>query len=101
MSRASSFSRVMEFGPDHTALLPMHLLPPTSQWSDREVREQMVDSLAEVFHLDLTDDERAAYIEVLDQGGWRAFHLETPENQPRYVLEMIKLMAMHEGVITR
>jgi hypothetical protein len=101
MARAVAFSRVMEFGPDHTPLLPMHLFPPVAEWTDRDVRKQMVDALAGVFHLKLTEEEREAYIEVLDQNGWRALHLETPENQPRYVLEMMKLMAMHEGVITR
>lgn len=100
-ARSSTLRRVMEFGPERTPLVPMHLLPPIARWTEREVRGEMVDAIAAAFHLHLSEAERDIYIEVLDQNGWRAFHLLAPEEQPRYLVEMIRLMAMHEGVITR
>lgn len=89
----------MEFGPDREPDLPMHLLPPVSRWDQRETRGEIVDAIAGVFHIELSDEQRDIYIEVLDQNGWRAFHLEEPDNQPRHVFEMIRLMAMDERVI--
>jgi len=56
---------------------------------------------ADAFHLTLTEDEIDVYIEVLDQNGFLAFHLEDPERQPRHLGEMIRLMAMDERVIGR
>jgi hypothetical protein len=81
----------------------MHLLPPTDEWKQREVRQKIVEAIAAVFHLHLTPEEQDIYIEVLDQNGWRAFHLhlEDPRYQPQQVREMVRLMAMHEDVICR
>jgi uncharacterized protein (DUF1800 family) len=101
INRVEAFTRTMEYGPDRTAYLPLHLLPPTDEWDQREVRGEMVDAIASVFHLDLEDEERDIYVEVLDLNGYRAFHLIEPENQPRQVFEMIRLMAMDERVIGR
>lgn len=101
LSRARALGRTMEYGPTHEADLPLHLLPPRDTWNVREVRKQMVDAIASVFHLHLAPDETESYINVLDQDGWRAFHLEDPRNQPQHVFEMIRLMAMHEDVICR
>lgn len=101
ISRIRALGRTMEYGPDRTADLPYHLLPRRSRWAEREVRKDIVDAMANVFHLQLTPEEEDVYIEVLDQNGFLAFHLENPDNQPRHVQEMIRLMAMHEGVIGR
>lgn len=101
ISRVSALGRRMEYGPARTPELPMHLLPQTSTWAERESREAIVDAMASVFHLTLTDDERDIFIEVLDQNGWLAFHLEDLEWQPYHVMEMIRLMTMHEQVINR
>ncbi len=101
IARVDALGRTMEYGPDRTPDLPMHLLPPFEQWTERDVRGRMVDAIAAVFHLPLTEAEREIYIEVLDQDGWLAFHLENPEYQPRHVFEMIRLMAMDERVIGR
>ncbi len=101
INRSNALGRVMDYGPEHTAGLPFHLLPPQSQWIEREVRRDIVERIAGVFHLNLTEDEIDIYIEVLDQNGWRAFHLEEPDNQPRHVFEMIRLMAMDERVMGR
>jgi hypothetical protein len=68
-------------------------------WDQRESREAIVGALAKVFHLKLTDGEIEIYVEVLDQNGWRAFHLEDPDRQPQLVRELIRLMAMHEDVL--
>ncbi len=101
LNRVNALERPMDFGPDRTPELPYHLLPPTSEWSQREVRPKIVDNMAKVFHLPLTDAERDIYIEVLDQGGYLAFNLTDPDDQPRHVLELIRLMAMDERVICR
>jgi len=101
ISRVNALGRTMEYGPEHTPDLPYHLLPDRSTWDQREIRGQIVDAMAAVFHLKLTEQERDIYIEVLDQNGWRALHLEDPDNQPRQVFEMIRLMAMHEDVMGR
>ncbi|HNO76509.1 MAG TPA: DUF1800 domain-containing protein [Phycisphaerae bacterium] len=100
INRISALSRKMEFGPDRTTELPYHLLPAVGRWTEREIREEIVDAVASWFHLDLTEEEKDIYIEVLDQNGWRAFHLLEPDDQPRHVAELIRLMAMHENVIT-
>ncbi|MCB9867679.1 MAG: DUF1800 domain-containing protein [Phycisphaerales bacterium] len=99
ISRVEALGRHMEFGPEHTEDLPYHLLPPRSTWDQREVRTRIVDAMAAVFHLELTDVEKDIFIEVLDQNGWRAFHLDEPDDQPRHVAEMIRLMCMHDGVL--
>jgi uncharacterized protein (DUF1800 family) len=99
LSRIRGLGRTMEYGPNHVADLPMHLLPPQSEWNQREVRGRLVDAVAAAFHLHLTQDEKDIYIEVLDQDGWKAFHLEDPRYQPQQVHEMIRLLAMHEDVI--
>ncbi len=99
ISRVDALSRTMEFGPDRTEGIPMHLLPPISEWDQREIRDRLVDAMASVFHLDLTPEEHDIYVEVLDQNGWRALHLVDPEQQPRHVFEMIRLMAMDERVM--
>lgn len=99
LNRVRALGRTMEYGPDRTTDLPFHLLPDRSRWSQREVRREIVDAVASVFHLALTDAERDVYVEVLDQNGWRAFQLEDPDRQPRHVKEMIRLMAMDERVI--
>lgn len=101
LNRVDAMGRFMEFGPDLKEGLPYHLLPPVSQWDEREVREKMVDAIANVFHLKLTADEKEIYIEVLDQKGYLAFHLEDPDRQPQHVREMIRLMAMDEHMIGR
>lgn len=101
MSRADALGRVMDYGDARMEDLPYHLLPPTTGWNVREVRGQIVDATAAAFHLPLTEAERDIYIEVLDQNGHRAFHLLQPNEQPRHVFEMIRLMAMDERVVTR
>lgn len=100
-SRIVALARTMEYGPDRTAYLPYHLLPSTDRWNRREVRREIVDALARVFHLKLSDEERELYITVLDQAGHKGFDVETPENQPRHVQELIRLMAMREDVMGR
>jgi uncharacterized protein (DUF1800 family) len=97
--RAQAIGRTMEYGPDRTPGLPYHLLPPVISWDDRNIRDRIINDLADVFHVELTDEERAIYIEVLDQDGWRAFHLEEPDRQPKHVFELIRLFSMHEDVI--
>ncbi len=101
ISRAYALGRNMEYGPEHTAELPYHILPPTSRWTEREVRDEIVDAIAGAFHIPVSEEERVVYIEVLDQNGWLAFHLENPDYQPRQVYELIRLMAMDERVIGR
>lgn len=101
ISRVRALGRTMEYGPDRTPDLPYHLLPARSRWSEREVRKDIVRAMADVFHLHLSADEEDIYVEVLDQNGHLAFHLENPDYQPRHVQELIRLMAMHEGVIGR
>ncbi|MCG3126513.1 MAG: hypothetical protein CHACPFDD_01349 [Phycisphaerae bacterium] len=101
LSRVKALGRTMDYGPNHTEDVPFHLLPAVENWSQREVRPQIVDAIAGVFHLPLTQEEKDIYMEVLDQGGWRAFHLEDPDYQARHVYEMIRLMAMDERVIGR
>jgi uncharacterized protein (DUF1800 family) len=100
INRAHALSRWMEFGPNRSSEGPMHLLPPPGQaWQQREIREMVVATFESVFHLKLTEEERAIYMEVLDQNGWRALHLEEPDRQLTHVFELIRLMAMHEMVI--
>lgn len=99
LSRVRALGRTMEYGPDHVEDLPMHLLPPQSEWSQREIRGRLVDAVAAAFHVHPTQEEKDIYIEVLDQDGWKAFHLEDPRYQPQQVKEMIRLVAMHEDVI--
>ncbi len=101
INRVRALGRTMEYGPAFTADLPYHLLPSPDTWNQREVREQIVNAIAAVFHVALTEEERAVYVEVLDQNGWKAFHLEDPRYQPQHVFEMIRLMAMDERVIGR
>ncbi len=101
LSRIRALGRTMEYGPSRDEDLPYHLLPSTSEWNQREVRQRIVDAIAAVFHLQLTPAEQDIFIEVLDQNGWRAFHLEDPRYQPQHVREMIRLMAMHEDMICR
>ena len=101
MSRVNALGRRMEFGSDRDSGLPYHLLPPVSTWDLRETRGEIVDVMATVFHLHLEDAERDIFIEVLDQNGWRALHLEEPDRRPQHVGEMIRLMAMHDGVLGR
>ncbi len=101
ISRARALGYFFEFGAARTPDLPYHLLPPASSWNQREVRDQIVDALAAALHLELTPDEHAIYVEVLDQNGWKAFHLEEPEWQPQHVQEVIRLMAMDERVLGR
>lgn len=101
LSRVHALGRTMEYGPERTEDLPYHLLPPRETWNVRETRAQIVDAIADVFHLELNDEEHDIYVEVLDQGGYRAFHLLNPNDQPRHVQEMIRLMAMDERVIGR
>jgi hypothetical protein len=101
IQRVNAFGRTMEYGPNYTPDLPYHLLPPVERWDQREVREEIVNAMAAVFHLPLTEEEREIYVEVLDQNGWQAFHLGDPRYQPQHVFEMIRLMAMDERVIGR
>jgi uncharacterized protein (DUF1800 family) len=101
ISRVRALGRSMEYGTDRTALLPYHLLPDADTWDQREARRQIVDAMASVFHLELTEEEIEIYIEVLDQNGWRALHLEEPDRRTRHVGEMIRLMAMNERVMGR
>jgi hypothetical protein len=101
LNRIHALGRTMDYGPDRTEDLPYHLLPPVHRWDEREVREEMVNAMASVFHVPLSDDEREVYVEVLDQNGYLAFHLQSPEEQPHHVYEMIRLMAMDPRVIGR
>ncbi|MFN0137947.1 MAG: DUF1800 family protein [Phycisphaerae bacterium] len=101
ISRARALSRTMEYGPYLAPDIPLHLLPAQSTWNVREVRDQIVNAMASVFHLPLTAEERAVYIEVLDQNGYLAFHLGDPRYQGQHVFEMIRLMAMDERVLGR
>ena len=101
ISRVYALGRTMEYGPDRTAELPYHLLPPIGRWAEREVRDEIIDAIAGAFHVPISEEERLVYVEVLDQNGWRAFHLEDPEYQPHQVYELIRLMAMDERVIGR
>lgn len=101
LSRVRALSRTMEYGPDRTSGLPFHLLPPESSWGDRDSRRAIVDAMAGVFHLELTEEEADIYVEVLDQNGWRALHLEEEDRRPQQVFEMIRLMAMDERVVSR
>lgn len=99
LNRVDALGRMMDFGPDREAGLPLHLLPPQSEWDERDTRRAMVLAIANVFHLPLTEAEIDIYIEVLDQNGFLAFHLEQEDRQPQHVREMIRLMAMDERVI--
>ena len=90
-----------DYGPNFLEDLPYHLLPAPASWNLRETRAVIVDAIAGVFHLPLTQEEKDVYIEVLDQNGYLAFHLEQPRYQPQQVFEMIRLMAMDERVIGR
>lgn len=101
LARVAALGRTMEYGPEFTDDLPLHLLPPRARWKDRNGRGEIVDAIAAVFHLRLSDEEKAIYVDVLDQGGWRAFHLLSDNEQPQHVREMIRLMAMDERVIGR
>ncbi len=101
ISRIRALGRTMEYGPDRVTGLPYHILPDRDRWNLRESRREIVDAIASVFHLHLTPAEIEIYIEVLDQDGYLAFHLENPNNQPRLVQELLKLMCMNEGVIGR
>ncbi len=101
LARVRALGEIMEYGPDHTADLPYHLLPPTDTWDQRETRDQIVDAIAGIFHLNLSAQDRDAYLLVLDQNGYLAFNLEDPERQPWHVFELLRLMAMHERVIGR
>lgn len=101
LNRARALGRRMEYGPGATTALPYHLLPDRATWNQREARGQIVDSIAGVFHLVLSTEERDIYLEVLDQKGYLAFHLENPNNQPQHVIELIKLMAMDPRVLVR
>ncbi|MDX2198115.1 MAG: DUF1800 family protein [Phycisphaerae bacterium] len=91
----------MDFGPNRDARFPLHLLPPISEWTQRGVQERIVNALASVLHLPLTEAERELYVEVLDQSGYRAFHLQTRGEQDTYLYELVRLMSMHERVFTR
>jgi uncharacterized protein (DUF1800 family) len=103
ISRVNALGRVldMDFGEAREEGLPYHLLPDRSKWTEREVRREMVNAIADVFHLDLTEEEIDIYIEVLDQNGQRAFHLNDPQYQRQHVYEMIRLMAIDEHVLGR
>lgn len=99
--RVEALGRTMEYGPNRTSDLPYHLLPPASSWNQRDAADRLVDAMAAVFHLALTQAEHDIYVDVLDQDGWKAFYLENPTYQPQHVFEMIRLMAMDERVIGR
>lgn len=101
LSRVKALARTFEYGPDRTTQLPYHLLPPTHLWDSRETRPLIVQAMADVFHLELTTEEFDHYIAVLDQDGYTAFNLINPDDQPRHVREMIRLMAMDERVVGR
>ncbi len=101
LNRVNALGRTMEYGPARTADIPYHLLPATSEWTQREVRPRIVDAIARVFHLPLTDAERDIYLEVLDQKGYLAFHLERLDYQDDQIFELIRLMAMDERVLGR
>ncbi len=99
--RARALWRTFEYGPERQAGLPYHLLPATHLWDSRETRPLIVQAMADVFQLELTPEEFDHYIAVLDQDGYTAFNLINPDDQPRYVREMIRLMAMDERVAGR
>lgn len=101
INRARALTRTMEFGPERTADLPYHLLPPRATWSNSAIREQIVDTLAGVFHLPLTMSERLIYVGVLDQGGSNEFNVQNDDTQTQMVQQVIRLMAMDERVIGR
>ncbi|MGE3181517.1 MAG: DUF1800 family protein [Phycisphaerae bacterium] len=101
IGRIRAFARLirMDHGPDRVSGQPYHILPPQSEWGEREVRDRLVDAVANVFHLNLSEAEHDIYVEVLDQNGYLAFHLAGEYDQDRYLLEMIRLMMMDERVI--
>lgn len=101
ISRVRAFARLvrMDHGPNLVAGQPYHVLPPQSQWDDREVRDRIVTAMASLLHLNLTEEEHDIYVEILDQNGYLAFHLASDYDQDRYLLEMIRLMLMDERVI--
>jgi uncharacterized protein (DUF1800 family) len=103
ISRARGVATLMQFdfGPDNTPRLPLHLLPPQSEWNQRGVQNRIVDAMAGVLHLTLTPEEREIYIDVLNQSGYLAFHLQNANDQRTYLTEMVRLMLMDERIMTR
>lgn len=101
ISRVNALGRFLEFGPDRHEDVPYHVLPNAVTWDQRESRRAIVQALGRVFHLELTREEEDIYIDVLDQNGHRAFHLIDPDDQPRQIFEVIRLMAMDERFMTR
>lgn len=103
ISRVNALGHVldMDFGPGREEGLPYHLLPDLSTWDQRDTRREIVNAMAKVFHLDLTEEEIQIYIDVLDQNGYRALHLVDPDQQRAHVYEMIRLMAVDERVLGR
>lgn len=101
LNRAKALGRTMEYSPYHLPYIPLQLLPPQDTWKFQESRDRIVDGLAAALHLTLTPAERAAYLEVLDQGGKLYFHHLKPEQQPKHVFELVRLMCLDERVIGR
>lgn len=103
ISRARGIATLMQFdfGPNNTARLPLHLLPPQPEWNQRGVQDRIVDAVAGVLHLPLTDEEHEVYVDVLNQSGYLAFHLQNANDQRTYLAEMVRLMLMDERMMTR
>ncbi len=101
INRGTAMGRTMDYGPTHTLQVPYHVLPAISLWNQAATKAEIVNSIARVLHIALTDAERNIYINVLDQNGNMAFENESPQHQPRHIYQVIRLMSMDERVICR
>lgn len=101
ITRVRALSRTMEFGPTRTTRIPYHLLPAESAWTTSGVQADIVNALAAVFHLPLTDEERTLYVTVLDQNGRQRFTAANAATRRNLVVDLMKLMGMDDRVITR
>jgi uncharacterized protein (DUF1800 family) len=101
ISRLKALRVHMEFGPDHTPDLPYHLLPPADTWNTPQCVVDIVDALEATFHLKLTWQERDVYYALLNPPDRLPFYLCDFDRQRLYLIELVRLMAMHEDVIGR
>jgi uncharacterized protein (DUF1800 family) len=101
INRARALGRTMEYGPFRTTGLPFHLLPTEDTWTQIGTQRRIVDALAGVLHLNLSEEERNIYISVLDQNGQRSFTTATEGARRAQVFEMMRLMTMDDRVIVR
>ena len=101
ISRVRALTRTMEYGPNRVTQLPYHLLPADTTWNTAGIQAQIVDALANVFQLTLTDEERNLYISVLDQNGRTKFNVASTNTRRSLVRDLLRLMAMDDRVMTR